>query len=242
MHGNRSKLAQLRRAWSWNRRLGGGWTKEGQKGLRRLRPECWVSTCASMNPLWKVYKSKVLKTLNPEYEEDTAEEVQDAKLNPSLSCRFKSPQRWSGCSHWSQKVSRFCLLVISYSSQGQMSSLSFAFCANRTLRQKLGLNTSSCVFWQRGACKLKCEKTQQCLVNLFVMYSHIHNETAWAVNMEAALQCVFSVFTGVETNQALAHFSILCYFKLVLHRVSKVNIKLKRQPKYQILAQYLFSV
>ncbi|XP_040900967.1 uncharacterized protein C1orf232 [Toxotes jaculatrix] len=28
-----------------------------------------------MNPMWKVYKSKVLKTLNPEYEEDTAEEV-----------------------------------------------------------------------------------------------------------------------------------------------------------------------
>ena len=25
--------------------------------------------------MWKVYKSKVLKTLNPEYEEDTAEEV-----------------------------------------------------------------------------------------------------------------------------------------------------------------------
>ncbi|XP_029306959.1 uncharacterized protein C1orf232 [Cottoperca gobio] len=30
-----------------------------------------------MNPMWKVYKSKVLKTLNPEYEEDTAEEVQN---------------------------------------------------------------------------------------------------------------------------------------------------------------------
>ncbi|XP_044215760.1 uncharacterized protein C1orf232 [Thunnus albacares] len=28
-----------------------------------------------MNPVWKVYKSKVMKTLNPEYEEDTAEEV-----------------------------------------------------------------------------------------------------------------------------------------------------------------------
>lgn len=30
-----------------------------------------------MNPMWKVYKSKVLKTINPEYEEDTAEEVQN---------------------------------------------------------------------------------------------------------------------------------------------------------------------
>ncbi|XP_047217835.1 uncharacterized protein C1orf232 isoform X2 [Girardinichthys multiradiatus] len=28
-----------------------------------------------MNPTWKIYKSKVMKTLNPEYEEDTAEEV-----------------------------------------------------------------------------------------------------------------------------------------------------------------------
>ncbi|XP_068180348.1 uncharacterized protein C1orf232 [Antennarius striatus] len=32
-----------------------------------------------MNPLWKVYKSKVLKTLNPEYEEDTAEEVTEVE-------------------------------------------------------------------------------------------------------------------------------------------------------------------
>ncbi|XP_072249346.1 uncharacterized protein C1orf232 [Leuresthes tenuis] len=28
-----------------------------------------------MNPMWKIYKSKVMKTLNPEYEEDTSEEV-----------------------------------------------------------------------------------------------------------------------------------------------------------------------
>ncbi|KAM9722717.1 uncharacterized protein C1orf232 [Menidia menidia] len=28
-----------------------------------------------MNPVWKIYKSKVMKTLNPEYEEDAAEEV-----------------------------------------------------------------------------------------------------------------------------------------------------------------------
>lgn len=37
-----------------------------------------------MNPMWKVYKSKVLKTLNPEYEEDTAEEVHNLQLSPSL--------------------------------------------------------------------------------------------------------------------------------------------------------------
>ncbi|XP_056331769.1 uncharacterized protein C1orf232 [Danio aesculapii] len=30
-----------------------------------------------MNPLWKVYKSKVMKTLNPEMEEETVEEVSD---------------------------------------------------------------------------------------------------------------------------------------------------------------------
>lgn len=29
----------------------------------------------SMNPLWKVYKSKVMKTLNPDTEEEPAEEV-----------------------------------------------------------------------------------------------------------------------------------------------------------------------
>ncbi|CAB1414778.1 unnamed protein product [Pleuronectes platessa] len=32
-----------------------------------------------MNPVWKVYKSKVLKTLNPEYEEDVAEEVTEVE-------------------------------------------------------------------------------------------------------------------------------------------------------------------
>ncbi|XP_052473813.1 uncharacterized protein C1orf232-like [Carassius gibelio] len=30
-----------------------------------------------MNPMWKVYKSKVMKTLNPDMEEDTVEEVPD---------------------------------------------------------------------------------------------------------------------------------------------------------------------
>lgn len=29
----------------------------------------------SMNPLWKVYKSKVMKTLNPDGEEEPVEEV-----------------------------------------------------------------------------------------------------------------------------------------------------------------------
>ncbi|XP_026173534.1 uncharacterized protein C1orf232 [Mastacembelus armatus] len=36
-----------------------------------------------MNPMWKTYKSKVLKTLNPEYEEETAEEVTDMENDMS---------------------------------------------------------------------------------------------------------------------------------------------------------------
>ncbi|XP_070692239.1 uncharacterized protein C1orf232 [Pempheris klunzingeri] len=36
-----------------------------------------------MNPMWKIYKSKVLKTLNPEYEEDTAEEVTEVENDMS---------------------------------------------------------------------------------------------------------------------------------------------------------------
>ncbi|XP_029928546.1 uncharacterized protein C1orf232 [Myripristis murdjan] len=34
-----------------------------------------------MNPMWKVYKSKMLKTLNPEHEEDTAEEAHEVENN-----------------------------------------------------------------------------------------------------------------------------------------------------------------
>ncbi|XP_029360926.1 uncharacterized protein C1orf232 isoform X1 [Echeneis naucrates] len=36
-----------------------------------------------MNPVWKVYKSKVLKTFNPEYEEDAAEEVTEVENDMS---------------------------------------------------------------------------------------------------------------------------------------------------------------
>ncbi|XP_017164852.1 testis development-related protein [Poecilia reticulata] len=36
-----------------------------------------------MNPMWKVYKGKVMKTLNPEYEEDTAEEVTEVEHDMS---------------------------------------------------------------------------------------------------------------------------------------------------------------
>lgn len=40
-----------------------------------------------MNPMWKVYKSKVLKTINPEYEEGTPEEV---TLTPSYCFIYES--------------------------------------------------------------------------------------------------------------------------------------------------------
>lgn len=39
---------------------------------------CKASFFINMNPMWKIYKSKVMKTLDPEYEEDTAEEVKDS--------------------------------------------------------------------------------------------------------------------------------------------------------------------
>ncbi|XP_072317007.1 uncharacterized protein C1orf232 [Eucyclogobius newberryi] len=38
-----------------------------------------------MNPLWKSYRNKVLKTINPEYEEDTAEEVSEVEMENDLS-------------------------------------------------------------------------------------------------------------------------------------------------------------
>lgn len=65
-----------------------------------------------MNPLWKVYKNKVLKTLNPEYEEDTAEEVQNPQSSPYLfiSQIRKAPQSRSGL--WRHEVGRFRLLII----------------------------------------------------------------------------------------------------------------------------------
>lgn len=40
--------------------------------------------------MWKVYKSKVMKTLNPEYEEDAAEEVRDLQGFAVSKCWEKS--------------------------------------------------------------------------------------------------------------------------------------------------------
>ncbi|XP_037532739.1 uncharacterized protein C1orf232 [Nematolebias whitei] len=44
-----------------------------------------------MNPVWKVYKSKVMKTLNPEYEEDTAEEVTEGEIDMSPMQDYEGP-------------------------------------------------------------------------------------------------------------------------------------------------------
>lgn len=75
-HGLQVQVGPTETSWSWKWRLGGaGWTTEAERGLHRSCPECWAPISANMNPMWKVYKSKVLKTLNPEYEEDNAEEV-----------------------------------------------------------------------------------------------------------------------------------------------------------------------
>ncbi|KAK7887057.1 hypothetical protein WMY93_026678 [Mugilogobius chulae] len=38
-----------------------------------------------MNPLWKSYRSKVLKTINPEYEDDTTEEVSEVEMENDLN-------------------------------------------------------------------------------------------------------------------------------------------------------------
>ncbi|XP_067094247.1 uncharacterized protein C1orf232 [Osmerus mordax] len=35
-----------------------------------------------MHPMWKVYRSKVMQTLNPDLEDDAAEEVQEAEVSP----------------------------------------------------------------------------------------------------------------------------------------------------------------
>ncbi len=49
-----------------------------------------------MNPLWKVYKSKVLQTLNPDMEEDMVEEV-----NPLSNTKHST---WA--EHAFEKISR----------------------------------------------------------------------------------------------------------------------------------------
>ncbi|XP_030606797.1 uncharacterized protein C1orf232 [Archocentrus centrarchus] len=69
-----------------------------------------------MNPMWKVYKSKVLKTLNPEYEEDTAEEVTEAENDmcpvqeaegPNAVSQLARKMQGAGTKSWNRLSSLF---------------------------------------------------------------------------------------------------------------------------------------
>ncbi|XP_030636839.1 uncharacterized protein C1orf232 [Chanos chanos] len=69
-----------------------------------------------MNPLWKVYKSKVLKTLNPDMEEDPAEEVNEAEGDmttvqpddgPSAVSQLAKKMQGAGVKGWRSVSSLF---------------------------------------------------------------------------------------------------------------------------------------
>nr|XP_057939418.1 uncharacterized protein C1orf232 [Doryrhamphus excisus] len=55
-----------------------------------------------MNPLWRVYKSKVLKTLNPEYVEETADEV--CETEEDLGPVQEDPQGQNAMSQLARKM------------------------------------------------------------------------------------------------------------------------------------------
>ncbi|XP_041844320.1 uncharacterized protein C1orf232 [Melanotaenia boesemani] len=69
-----------------------------------------------MNPVWKVYKSKVMKTLNPEYEEDTAEEVTEGENDmspvqddegPNAVTQLAKKMQGAGTKSWNRFSSLF---------------------------------------------------------------------------------------------------------------------------------------
>ncbi|XP_058503271.1 uncharacterized protein C1orf232 isoform X2 [Solea solea] len=69
-----------------------------------------------MNPMWKVYRSKVLKTINPEYEEDTAEEVTEAHNDmspvqedegPTAVSQLAKKMQGAGTKSWNRLSSLF---------------------------------------------------------------------------------------------------------------------------------------
>ncbi|XP_053183792.1 uncharacterized protein C1orf232 [Scomber japonicus] len=69
-----------------------------------------------MNPVWKVYKSKVMKTLNPEYEEDTAEEVCEMENDmspvqedegPNAVSQLAKKMQGAGTKSWNRLSSLF---------------------------------------------------------------------------------------------------------------------------------------
>ncbi|XP_007553891.1 PREDICTED: testis development-related protein [Poecilia mexicana] len=69
-----------------------------------------------MNPMWKVYKGKVMKTLNPEYEEDTAEEVTEVEHDmspiqedegPNAVSQLARKMQGAGAKSWNRFSSLF---------------------------------------------------------------------------------------------------------------------------------------
>ncbi|XP_028325688.1 uncharacterized protein C1orf232 [Gouania willdenowi] len=67
-----------------------------------------------MNPMWKVYKSKVMKTLNPEYDEDAAEQVSDNDMmpvqeddGPSAVSQMARKMQGAGAKSWNRLSALF---------------------------------------------------------------------------------------------------------------------------------------
>ncbi|XP_028971568.1 uncharacterized protein C1orf232 [Esox lucius] len=69
-----------------------------------------------MNPVWKVYKSKVLKTLNPDLEEDSAGQVNDAEMDmspvqeeegPSAVSQLAKRMQGAGAKGWNRMSALF---------------------------------------------------------------------------------------------------------------------------------------
>ncbi|XP_029959285.1 uncharacterized protein C1orf232 [Salarias fasciatus] len=69
-----------------------------------------------MNPMWKVYRSKVMKTLNPEYEEDAVDEVSDVENDmspvqedegPSAVSQMARKMQGAGAKSWNRLSALF---------------------------------------------------------------------------------------------------------------------------------------
>uniref|UniRef100_A0A3P9H5D7 Testis development related protein n=1 Tax=Oryzias latipes TaxID=8090 RepID=A0A3P9H5D7_ORYLA len=69
-----------------------------------------------MNPVWKIYKSKVMKTLNPEYEEEMAEEVSEVENDvspiqedegPNAVSQLAKKMQGAGTKSWNRLSSLF---------------------------------------------------------------------------------------------------------------------------------------
>ncbi|KAF7226805.1 uncharacterized protein C1orf232 isoform X1 [Nothobranchius furzeri] len=69
-----------------------------------------------MNPMWKVYKSKVMKTINPEYEDDAAEEATEIEHDmtpmqddegPNAVSQLAKKMQGAGAKSWNRFSSLF---------------------------------------------------------------------------------------------------------------------------------------